>query len=73
MLRNKNVIIEKATHKETGLDCILLFDEFNGVCESLNEDETHKVSFESMLKIVYKIHEYQQDGYSFRFNGFKDK
>lgn len=72
MLRNKNVIIEKAMNKDTGLACILLFDEYNGVCESINEDATHKVNFNSMLQIASKIHGYQREGYSFQFKGFSD-
>ena len=70
MARNKNVIIEKDINKETGLACILVFDEYNGVCESINEDKTHKVSFNHMLQIACKIHGFQKEGYSFQFKGF---
>jgi hypothetical protein len=70
MARNKNVIIEKDINRTTGLACILLFDEYNGVCESLNEDNTHKVSFENMLQIAGKIRKFQKEGYSFQFKGF---
>jgi hypothetical protein len=65
------VIIEKATNKDTGLDCILLFDEYNGVCESLNEDANHKIDFDAMIQIANKIYYFQKDGYSFTFKGFK--
>lgn len=72
MQRNKNVIVEKDVNKETGLACILLFDEYNGVCESLNEDKTHKISFDNMIQIVCKIRDYQKEGFSFQFKGFND-
>ena len=72
MQRNKNVIIEKAINKDTGLACIMLFDEYNGVCESLNEDKTHKVSFDNMLQIACNIYNFQKEGYSFQFKGFND-
>ncbi len=70
MQRNKNVIIEKDINKETGLACILIFDEYNGVCESLSEDDTHKIYFENMVQIARKIRNYQKEGYSFQFKGF---
>ena len=72
MQRNKNVIIEKDIHKETGLACILIFDEYNGICESLNEDKTHKVSFDNMMQIACKIYKFQKEEYSFQFKGFDD-